>query len=86
MSELPPGSFEYLTHRVHMLDQPLMLRPALENSKLLLASSDLSRIKVKRRDPATGKLREWTFDCSNPQSPPDFWLRDGDAIEVPDKP
>jgi ankyrin repeat protein len=66
--------------------QPLMLWPVLENSKLLLASSDLSRIKVTRRDAVTGKTHEWTVDCTNlKSSPPNFWLRDGDVIEVPEK-
>ena len=65
--------------------EPFMLWPVLGNSKLLLASSDLSRVTVKRRDAATGKTREWTVDCSNPNSPPDFWLRDGDVITVLEK-
>ncbi len=93
-----------------------------EAKKLLLSSSDLSRVKVSRRDPKTGKKREWILDC-NPQSPsyglpgvgaiggnnprpvsppplpgvglfggnnpprePGLWLRDGDVIEVPEKP
>ena len=65
--------------------EPFMIWPVLKNSDLLLASSDLSRITVKRRDAATGRTREWTVDCSNPASPPNFWLRDGDAIDVPAK-
>ena len=63
------------------------LAPALDNSGMIRASSDLSRVKVAREhDPITGKTREWTVDCSNPNSPPNFWLRDGDVIEVPGKP
>jgi hypothetical protein len=65
--------------------EPFMLWPVLDESKTLLASSDLSRIKIKRTD-AAGKIHEWTVDCSNPNSPPNFWLRDGDVIEVPEKP
>jgi len=83
-----------------------------EAQKLLLSSSDLSRVKVSRHDPKTGKKREWILDCSNAQSPsnglpvfgqnrfvfnsqsggdnqppaPDLRLRDGDVIEVPEKP
>ncbi len=92
--ELVPGSREYplsslgaiMPPEVGMLKfEPLMMWPVLENSKLLLASSDLSRVIVKRRDVATGRTREWTVDCSNPNSPPAFWLRDGDVIEVPGK-
>lgn len=73
--------------QIYLLEnEPFMIWPVLENSKLLLASSDLSRVTVKRRDTVTGKTREWTVDCSNPNSPPNFWLRDGDVITVPEKP
>ena len=83
-----------------------------EAQKILLSSSDLSRVKVIRRDAKTGKTHEWIVDCSDHQSPsspmarllqarasemngsqpnnsqpsPDLWLRDGDVIEVPEKP
>ena len=58
------------------------LHPSIYNSRiglalesqdarnLLLSSSDLSRVKVTRRDPKTGKTREWVLDCS-PQTPHD---------------
>jgi hypothetical protein len=62
------------------------LRPVLLQSKLVLISSDLSRVKVTRRDPATGQTREWVVDCSKGgESAPAFWLQDGDRIEVPEK-
>jgi len=64
---------------------PFWIKPVLLNSKLLLASSDLSRIKITRLDPATSQKREYTLDCSESKTAPDFWLRDGDTIEVPDK-
>jgi hypothetical protein len=73
-TETPVRLFEF---------ESFMLWPVLENTKLLLASSDLSRVTVKRR--AGGKTHEWTVDCSNPNPPPNFWLRDGDVIEVPEK-
>ena len=90
---------------------------------VLLASSDLSRVKVTRHDQASGKENAWTVDCSDKGSsgngqPPmtpgvslsfeqrlhqivnasggnstseqdmasDLWLRDGDVIDVPEKP
>jgi ankyrin repeat protein len=65
---------------------PFMIKPALMESKLLLVSSDLSRIKLIRADPASGQKRELIVDCSNSAAPPSVWLRDGDVIEVPDKP
>jgi hypothetical protein len=64
---------------------PFWLKPVLLQSKLVLTSSDLSRVKVTRRDPATGQEHQWVVDCSEPSSAPDFWLRDGDKIEVPEK-
>jgi cytohesin len=65
---------------------PFWLRPVLLQSKLVLSSCDLSRVKVTRTDPAIGKKREWIADCSDPNNVPDLWLRDGDVIEVPEKP
>ena len=63
---------------------PYWIRPALLQSKLLLASSDLSRVKVSRRDGNTNL--QWVVDCGNATNAPDLWLRDGDVIEVPEKP
>jgi hypothetical protein len=58
----------------------------LRGSNLLLASSDLTRIKVTRHDLPTGLPHEWVVDCSDAKPAPDLWLRDGDVIEVPEKP
>jgi hypothetical protein len=63
----------------------LTLAPVLGKSGLLRDSCDLSRVRVKRRDPATGQTREIVLDCSNPSLPSDLWLREGDVIEVPEK-
>ncbi len=93
--ELIPGSTEYPMSSLGanmppetglLTAEPFMIWPVLNNSKLLLASSDLSRVVVKRRDAATGRMHEWTVDCSDPGQPSNFWLRDGDMIEVPEKP
>jgi hypothetical protein len=64
---------------------PFWLKPVLLQSKFVLASSDLSRVKVTRRDPAGGQERHWVVDCSDASPAPDLWLRDGDKIEVPEK-
>jgi ankyrin repeat protein len=63
------------------------LRPILDGANVLRVSSDLSRVRVKRTDPVNGKRREWTLDYSSPGPQPlsDFWLRNGDVVEVPDK-
>lgn len=63
-----------------------MLRSALDQSKLVRFSSDLTRVKVTRSDTASGQTREWTVDCSDANNAPYLWLRDGDVIEVPEKP
>ena len=69
---------------------PYWLGPVLLKSGLVLTSSDLSRVQVTRRDPATGKTRDCTVDCrgisQNQFSDSDLWLRDGDVIEIPEKP
>jgi cytohesin len=64
---------------------PFWLKAVLLQSRLVLISSDLSRVKVTRQDPATGQQREWAVDCSEAGPAPDFWLKDGDRIEVPEK-
>jgi len=64
---------------------PFWIKPALRKTNLLLTSSDLANVRVKRVDPVTGVKREWLLDCSDSKPAPDLWLRDGDVIEVPDK-
>lgn len=111
---------------IYRLGNQATLETVLGNSearKILLASSDLSRVKVIRRDSKTGERQEWVLDCSPPGSNNSFgtlnisggnyvvadspgqplsyqwyanasipsepnllWLRDGDVIEVPEKP
>lgn len=60
---------------------PMWLSPALKSSGLLLSTSDLERVKVRR----ASENKDWVIDCS--ESAPDsaFWLRDGDEIEVVEK-
>ena len=62
-----------------------MLKSVLAQSRLIRASSDLSQVKVTRRVGVNGKPQEWVLNCSSGNDP-DLWLRDGDVIEVPDKP
>ena len=61
------------------------VKPVLRDSGLLLASSDLSQVKVTRRDQASGQEQAWVVDCRETSPAPDFWLRDGDKIEVPER-
>ena len=76
--------FGRLNHELVVTPACYALCSVLDQSKLLRASSDLSRVKVTRRDPATGKKQEWVLDCSGDNAP-NLWLRDGDVIEVPEK-
>ncbi len=66
------------------------LTQALNNSDartVLRSSSDLSRVKVTRKDPKSGRSVVMILDAtSNPERKEDLWLREGDVIEVPDKP
>jgi ankyrin repeat protein len=64
----------------------------LRNSGLLLSSSDVTRVKVRRIDSASNQVRERVFDLDQIQNQirlgeesNDLWLRDGDVIEVPEK-
>lgn len=85
---------------------------SLQAQNVLTSDSDLSRVKVVRRDPQTGKKSEWILNCASQQQPDQLpagsftvsyqtitlnasqslqqtgslWLRDGDVIEVPEKP
>ncbi len=55
-----------------------------EARNALFSSSDLTRVKVTRRESGNAKPKVWVVDCSVPDAP-DLWLRDGDVIEVPEK-
>lgn len=59
----------------------------LQSSGQLLISSDLSRVKVTRRNVETQQDEERIFNLTiNPNdSANDLWLKDGDRIEVIDK-
>lgn len=61
---------------------PFRLRQAVLGSGRILSTSDLSRVKVRR----LGENAEWVIDCSDAApAGPDFWLKNGDVIEVPAK-
>jgi len=105
------GSSEYAEYAGSLLGR-VLAEP--EAQAALLASSDLSRVKVTRHDPKTGRDEVWMVDCTAPHtttkanlfwfrngtalpvemsragndgiSSTDLWLRDGDVIEVPEKP
>jgi hypothetical protein len=65
--------------------QNCWLSHVVRNVDVLLSSSDLSRVQVKRVDPVTKQTREFVFNLDQAESRTDLWLRDGDVIEVPEK-
>jgi ankyrin repeat protein len=61
------------------------LNQVVHDANVLLISSDLSRVKVTRDDPATGGhplVMEFNLET---QPAPDITLRDGDVIEIPER-
>jgi len=83
-----PGapSAMYTADGVRLSPPSFSLLAVLQTSGLLRTSSDLSRVIVRRRDAATGQSSEQSFNCADPGAAPTFWLRDGDMVEVPEKP
>ncbi len=64
-------------------DAKFFLSNILTRSELLRSSSDTTKVKLKRVDPTTEQAVEW---ITNPfSSKNDFWVREGDVIEVPEK-
>jgi ankyrin repeat protein len=64
------------------------LRDVLVEGNVIRASSDLTRVKVTRVEPETGKKLEFVQDCSTPRGPSfnvDLWLQNGDVIELPER-
>ena len=55
----------------------------MQTGSVLLASSDLTGVKVKRVDPATGKTEHLVFNLDKIDERTDLWLQDGDVIEIP---
>ena len=62
------------------------LNDVIRGSDLLLSSSDLTRVKVHRREAASGKTIELLINLEQRADGDSLWLRDGDVIEIPEKP
>ena len=77
ITELLPDYFSYVGP---------ILSAVVNGANVLRSSSDVTRVKVKRRDPQTGQPLELMFNLEKSNPATDLWLRDGDMIEVPDKP
>lgn len=80
LADTPPGDGRYLS-------RALAAHATLPG---LPTSSDLSRVKVTRRDPKTGEAKTFTRDVlafrkSGQPISEDLALRDGDVIEVPER-
>jgi ankyrin repeat protein len=79
LKDAPPGDGRYLSRAL-----------ASEAMGALRTSSDLSRVKVTRRDPKTGETKTFNVDVlafrrSGRPVHEDLALKDGDSITVPDK-
>ena len=83
-SQSPLGSYTAMPS-VTMRTE-LWLELLVHNANVLLTSSDLSRVTVKRRDPTSDKTFTMVFDLRPAIKFEDLWLRDGDVIEIPEKP
>jgi hypothetical protein len=75
-----------LGNQVTSIVLPFRLTDVLRGNARLFSTSDLTRVKVRRVDPATGQTQEWVFNEETIERTHDLWVRDGDVIEVPDKP
>ncbi|HWN95502.1 MAG TPA: hypothetical protein VNT99_10750, partial [Methylomirabilota bacterium] len=62
------------------------LNGVVRAANVIRSSSDLSRVKVMRAAPITHEKREMTFDLRQMDKRNDLWLRNGDVIEIPEKP
>jgi ankyrin repeat protein len=62
------------------------LNDVVSRSGLLRTSSDKTRVKVTRLNPVTKKSEEQIFNLEKPDPQNQLWLRDGDQIEIPEKP
>jgi len=79
--DLPLNNFEPVTCYLHDILGNVIAR------NVLTSDSDLSRVKVIRRNPKTKKTETWILDRSRSGSDPsDLWIRGGDVIEVPKLP
>ena len=61
------------------------LSDVVRGARVILASSDVTHIKVKRKHPVSGKPEEMMFDLNKIDAHSDLWLEDGDLIEIPEK-
>jgi hypothetical protein len=82
-----PRGFEPANLRAIPKDQPsFWLYDVVHGANVILTSSDLSRVKVTRKDLATRKTVEMTIDLQKSDPANALWLRDRDVIELPEKP
>jgi hypothetical protein len=75
---------------------PIVLRNERDVNRHLRSASELSRVTVRRTDPVTKEVRTMTFDVTDVAIPNaasgsiplehSLWLRDGDVIEIPERP
>jgi hypothetical protein len=79
------GAFTFADPRGSSHEQAsFWLYDVVQGANVILTSSDLSRVKVTLAD--AGKRTEMVFDLRTNNPANGLWLRDGDVIEIPEKP
>jgi ankyrin repeat protein len=82
-----PNGYAVIDPRDNPAEQPsFWLYDVVHEANVILTSSDLSRVKITRKDAATRKTIELTLDLQKSDPANALWLRDGDVIEIPEKP
>ena len=74
-----PGSAPAQAAKLLPTQYSFWLSEVVHSANVILASSDLTRVRVKR----AGK--EMVFNLEKMEPNTDLWLEDGDVIEIPDK-
>lgn len=70
----------------YIVEKPsFWLDNVVHSANVILASSDLTRVKVKRVERGSGKMKEMVFNLEKMEPNSDLWLEDGDVIEIPER-
>jgi ankyrin repeat protein len=84
----PPASFANIWRAGSIPNRMIwsfLLDQVVRDANVLLNTSDLSRVRLRRKDAETsGQPLAREFDLSK-EPAPQVWLRDGDEIEIPDR-
>ena len=85
-SQRPPSADSTGTKVLQRETSTFSLYTLVQQSGILRTSSDLTRVKVRRKESAGQPGFEAVYNVLNSPGNDDLWLRDGDEIEIPEKP